>query len=293
MLRKVELFTECKIEVFPWGKTVEGYCPSCKEWFIITDNNSGWFDISCPCCETELLFVEKKPIKTKKDEEDEPMNNTTETKLDSPIHSGRYPWGKETNKGYVFISGPMAGYPNDNREAFMKAEEWLEGHGYDVFNPARMPAGLSREMYLAMDLAALEKCKYVVLLDGWEKAERCRLELRKAMDLHMPVATLDERYKHEYAFWHDPEDELPPEGRRSRSIAKEQRCARLVDISITIAISQPNGRCGGRKIVNGKDPGSTSTIAMKTATTISTSVTKMSAAGTGPTCRRRMRNDHH
>ena len=38
----------------------------------------------------------------------------------------------------VFISGPMKGYPNFNKEAFDQAEKDLVQQGYTVFNPAWM-----------------------------------------------------------------------------------------------------------------------------------------------------------
>ena len=38
----------------------------------------------------------------------------------------------------VFISGPMKGYPNFNKEAFDQAEKELIQQGYTVFNPAWM-----------------------------------------------------------------------------------------------------------------------------------------------------------
>ncbi len=38
----------------------------------------------------------------------------------------------------VFISEPMKGYPNCNREAFYQAEKELIQQGYTVSNPAWM-----------------------------------------------------------------------------------------------------------------------------------------------------------
>lgn len=41
----------------------------------------------------------------------------------------------------LYLSGPMTGRPNHNREAFYEAEEKLRDCGYDVVNPARAEFG--------------------------------------------------------------------------------------------------------------------------------------------------------
>lgn len=41
----------------------------------------------------------------------------------------------------LYLSGPMTGLPDHNREAFNKREGMLKRRGYDVVNPARTDLG--------------------------------------------------------------------------------------------------------------------------------------------------------
>ena len=72
----------------------------------------------------------------------------------------------------VFISGPMRGYDNMNKEAFFEAEEILKMAGFDVFNPAwlNFGPGFSQADIMAIDTAALSRCDYIYQLDGWERS---------------------------------------------------------------------------------------------------------------------------
>lgn len=83
----------------------------------------------------------------------------------------------------VFISGPMSGLPNDNREAFMEAEKLLRAAGFSVFNPAWMSfdSAWSNGDIAAIDLAALKRCNYIYQLDGWEKSKGASAEWMVAM----------------------------------------------------------------------------------------------------------------
>ena len=40
------------------------------------------------------------------------------------------------NNVRIFLSGPMSGKINNNKEAFDRAEKALRAVGYEVFNPA-------------------------------------------------------------------------------------------------------------------------------------------------------------
>ena len=81
------------------------------------------------------------------------------------LTSGEYdvPWRNEV----AYISGPMSGIENDNKPAFYKAEEILDGMGYDVINPARNTPGLAWHQYMNLDLQYVLSSDIVVCLDGW------------------------------------------------------------------------------------------------------------------------------
>lgn len=85
----------------------------------------------------------------------------------------------------VFISGPMAGYPNNNREEFMNAEKLLRDAGFSVFNPARLDfdGAWTRADIMSIDLNALSRCNYIYQLDGWKRSKGALAEYEAAMSM--------------------------------------------------------------------------------------------------------------
>ena len=65
------------------------------------------------------------------------------------------------NKPVLFISGPMNGFPNKNREKFKEIEELATSLGYTVLNPAVLPDGLNNEDYLPICLSMLEAADFM------------------------------------------------------------------------------------------------------------------------------------
>lgn len=97
----------------------------------------------------------------------------------------------------VFISGPMSGYEDFNRPAFMAAEKLLKEAGFDVFNPAWMDVGLGeqnvdfysyweKKELLAMDIHALSCCDAIYHLSNWHKSDGARLEHAFARQCYIP-----------------------------------------------------------------------------------------------------------
>lgn len=91
----------------------------------------------------------------------------------------------------VYLSGPMTGRPDYNREAFMAAEASLRKLGFEVVNPHRVPeppglrpndAEHNWRRYLARDLALLltEDVDLVALLPGWRESRGSVLEAKAA-----------------------------------------------------------------------------------------------------------------
>lgn len=82
----------------------------------------------------------------------------------------------------VFISGPMKGKPNNNKEAFMDAEQALRAAGFSVFNPAWLLGctGFDESDFMAIDLAALSRCNYIYQLEGWENSTGATAEWQAA-----------------------------------------------------------------------------------------------------------------
>lgn len=82
----------------------------------------------------------------------------------------------------VFISGPMTGYPESNRPAFMEAEKELKAAGFTVVNPATFGIDdLSNVEIARIDLTALLSCNYIYQLDGWDKSKGASAEWMVAL----------------------------------------------------------------------------------------------------------------
>lgn len=98
---------------------------------------------------------------------------------------------EEKVKLKVYISGPMTGLPNFNREAFAEATEWCVKKGYSPFNPGWLAfekdTAFSYEEILQLDLAALGMCDVILLLPGYEKSNGAKVELELALRLGLRV----------------------------------------------------------------------------------------------------------
>jgi hypothetical protein len=94
-----------------------------------------------------------------------------------------------TNKDY--LSGPMAGYPENNFPAFQLASMWLRNQGRTIVSPHEIvhPVGtIAWHDFLRQDLIVmLQECKSIILLPGWSKSRGSRLELTVATALSMDV----------------------------------------------------------------------------------------------------------
>ena len=105
------------------------------------------------------------------------------------------------NRGKVFISGPMTGYPDNNVYNFYAAERFLIENGYSVFNPAWMAENIddtwSHDDVMAIDIAALGKCDYIYQLDGWHKSKGARMEYAYAASHDIGVLTNIDVLTHE------------------------------------------------------------------------------------------------
>jgi hypothetical protein len=89
----------------------------------------------------------------------------------------------------VYISGPMAGIPGMNLQAFSAAAAELRALGLEVVNPAELnpePWKPWREC-MAVDIKALVDCDAILMLPGFAKSRGANLELDIAESLGMAV----------------------------------------------------------------------------------------------------------
>ena len=100
---------------------------------------------------------------------------------------------------HIYLSGPMTGIPNDNAEAFFKAEIHYQRLGYQVTNPYRLGVRYAQMheydstkeinyyKLLANDLVHMIPCSEMALLPGWEQSDGVKIELFWAEKLKLPV----------------------------------------------------------------------------------------------------------
>lgn len=88
---------------------------------------------------------------------------------------------QQNKKKVVFICGPMTGYENYNRGAFMQKEVELIACGATVLSPAMLPDGLEYEQRLTITRGMIQVSDSVCLLPGWENSPDAWREVTYAM----------------------------------------------------------------------------------------------------------------
>lgn len=90
----------------------------------------------------------------------------------------------------VYISGPMTGLPDLNREAFAWAEALVSMRGLTPVNPHTLcDPSWDWNRCMRADVKALCACDALLLLPGWERSNGAQLELHIAHRLGLVVLT--------------------------------------------------------------------------------------------------------
>lgn len=94
----------------------------------------------------------------------------------------------------LYLSGPMTGLPDHNREAFNKREGMLKRRGYDVVNPARTDLGPNATWldYMRVAMRQISEANGIAQLGDWQTSPGALLEASWAASLGMPIATVPE-----------------------------------------------------------------------------------------------------
>ena len=94
----------------------------------------------------------------------------------------------------IYISGPISGRADLNREAFAKAAADLRAHGHEVVNPHEIinqeraeREGWEWVDYMREDIKALMTCDAICMLDGWQLSKGARVERYIAQELGFSV----------------------------------------------------------------------------------------------------------
>lgn len=89
----------------------------------------------------------------------------------------------------IYISGPMTGCEDLNRDNFNECAHRIQAQGHIVLNPAAMfPAGLEYDEYMALCKPAVLIAELVVMLPGWKRSPGARKERQWAESNHIPVS---------------------------------------------------------------------------------------------------------
>lgn len=103
----------------------------------------------------------------------------------------------ELKHAHVYISGPMSGIKDNNKDEFDKRKAVFNGLGYDVVSPPDMDNAeevpLPWKDCLKRDLVEMLCCEFITMLPGWERSEGARLEKHVAEALG--IVELDEQGK--------------------------------------------------------------------------------------------------
>jgi hypothetical protein len=80
----------------------------------------------------------------------------------------------------IYISGPITGKQNDNREAFEMAAQVIAARGHQFINPHHIGDALEGQPtwndYMKADIKALVDSDAMVLLEDWEWSSGAQLE---------------------------------------------------------------------------------------------------------------------
>lgn len=90
----------------------------------------------------------------------------------------------------VYISGPISGMPDYNKEAFDKAEKAIRSEGLIPVSPfSLLPIShaLLWEDYMKADIKALMDCAYIYPLSGWELSTGAQMEMELAKQLRIKI----------------------------------------------------------------------------------------------------------
>lgn len=95
---------------------------------------------------------------------------------------------------HIYLSGPMTGMPDFNRQAFNVAAEALRRTGHTVINPAELNTadGSTWQACMRVCLKALPDADVLALLPGWETSNGAHLELHIAHRIGIAVMSIAE-----------------------------------------------------------------------------------------------------
>ncbi len=109
----------------------------------------------------------------------------------------------KTQMQLMYVSLPMTGIENENKDLEDKASLRAANMGYLTIVPSELTKFVKQEItnpiyrhYLGYDLWCLGRCDAMLLCPGWEKSKGCKIEVRFAIENDIPI--YDYRISEEY-----------------------------------------------------------------------------------------------
>ena len=94
-------------------------------------------------------------------------------------------------KERIYISGPMTGIKDNNRELFYSAQLKLQKEGFDTVNPLDMDTleneGLTYKQRLKLDIRVLTYCDSIYMLPNWKQSKGATFEHMVAIMIGLKV----------------------------------------------------------------------------------------------------------
>ena len=100
-------------------------------------------------------------------------------------------------KNTIYISGAISGLNYENVvDKFKKAEDYLTGQGYAVFNPLKngLDKNFGWEQHMAVDLATLMECDSIYILNDALHSRGARIEMSIALERGMIILFEDKDF---------------------------------------------------------------------------------------------------
>lgn len=101
-------------------------------------------------------------------------------------------------KKKIYISGPMRGVENMNRETFRRVASMLNELGFEAVNPHLFDVSttnngilLTDQEWIEVDILALKHCDAIFMLPGWQDSEGAQREWGTAWEERLQVYGFD------------------------------------------------------------------------------------------------------
>ncbi len=89
----------------------------------------------------------------------------------------------------IYLSGPITGHDDGNRDTFAAAQLYLECKGHAVSNPHALTHDHAGrwEDYMRVDVREMLTCDSLFMLDGWQLSRGATIEHHLAVNLALPI----------------------------------------------------------------------------------------------------------